>query len=506
MSLPDIMINKPLPTISNMEIDTEVLDPISSSNQEVVFQIPKNGILDGGSFISMAVRVPSGQANALVDANGVSNAFLPCNTGIYGLIRSAQLTIGSKVIASNEDFGHYATMMRQFETPEHRSFVEQVKAGNSLDRYGGLVGQGLGRLTPKDLVVITEANDNTASLETPQFIRPTDNDSSTPVFSVPLSFLIPMMRSRQLPVFAIKETCYLRIQFNTQTHGTQAGASYGNICCFSDMNGNGNPQADITPVPSLANIKFYSDHLYYPESVMNATLAQMASEKGMNMVYEDIVLTNTQIQQGADPTAPAINTVSVERQIAVSGKVVRNILIQQKNVGQNHSLLGAYLSHTTTANDDYNFRINDSRYYDRNLENPCMKYNELSKVRSKPLQVPPQMYSGNPESNKQRADGRATGNSVFIGLVNGVQLPDGSNTPASFRQDQLQRTSHYLGVDLTTTGFNVLGNGKRIGVKPIILQYNKKVCANDRGAVEMRIYSNVERVLMFKNGTAMVSA
>ena len=92
MSLPDIMINKPLPTISNMEIDTEVLDPISSSNQEVVFQIPKNGILDGGSFLSMAVRVPSGQANALVDANGISNAFLPCNTGIYGLIRSAQLT------------------------------------------------------------------------------------------------------------------------------------------------------------------------------------------------------------------------------------------------------------------------------------------------------------------------------------------------------------------------------------------------------------------------------
>ncbi len=506
MSLPDIMINKPLPTISNMEIDTEVLDPISSSNQEVVFQIPKNGVLDGGSFVSLAVRIPT-DAN-IISNTGRSNAFLPLETGIYGLIRSAQLTIGSKVIASNEDFGHYATMMRKFETPEHRAYVEQVKAGNSVDRYGGLVGSttGRGRVCPKDLQVVIDATDGTGELETPLFIRPTDNDATTPVFSVPLSFLIPMMRSRQLPVFALKETCYLRIQFNTQTHGTTAGNTYGNICCFGNMTAGAGIPANVNVVPSLPNIKFYSDHLYYPENVMNETIAQMASEKGMNMVYEDLVLTNTQIQAGANPTAPNSVTTSVERQVAVSGKVVRNLMIQQKRVGHRHSLLGQYLSYTTTLNDDYNFRINDNRYYDRNLENPCMKYNELAKVRSKPLQVPPQMYSANNDSNKQRTDGRADGNSVFTGLINKIQLPNNSNTPASFSTNGLQRTSHYIGVDLTTTGFNVLGNGKKIGVKPIILQYNKKGVNNDAVATEMRIYANVERVLMFKDGNVIVSA
>jgi len=501
MSLPDILNVKPLPTISNMEIDTEILDPISSSNQEVVFQIPKNGILDGGSFVSLAVRVPSGLANALVNADGNSNAFLPMNTGIYGLIRSAQLTIGSKVIASNDDFGHYATMMRQFETPEHRAYVEQVKAGNSLDRYGGI---GSGRLTPKDLDVVTEANDNTARLETPDFIRPTDNDASTPVFSVPLSFLIPMMRSRQLPLFAIKEHAYLRIQFNSQTAGQRGNATYGAICCFGDMNGNGAPQALITPVPSLPNIKFYSDHLYYPEAIMNQTLAQINSDKGMNFVYEDMVLTNTQLQQGTNPVAPAISTTAVERQIAVSGKTVRNIMVQQKPVGMDSSVLGQYISHTSTANDDYNFRINDSRYYDRNVENPALKYNELAKVINKPLQVPSQMYSANASSSKQRADGLQSANSVYIGGINTHVLPTG--VAASFVQDQLCRTSHYFGVDLTTSGFNVLGNGKKIGVKPILLQYNRKNTNNDRGAVEMRIYSNVERVMMIKGGAVMVSA
>ena len=44
--LPDILNVKTLPTIDNMEIKTEVLDPITATNNEVVFQIPRNGILD----------------------------------------------------------------------------------------------------------------------------------------------------------------------------------------------------------------------------------------------------------------------------------------------------------------------------------------------------------------------------------------------------------------------------------------------------------------------------
>ena len=57
MSVPEILNvkNNVLPTVSNMEIKTEILDPISSSVSECVFQIPKNGILDGGSFVSLAM-------------------------------------------------------------------------------------------------------------------------------------------------------------------------------------------------------------------------------------------------------------------------------------------------------------------------------------------------------------------------------------------------------------------------------------------------------------------
>ena len=111
MSLPDILSVKTLPTIENMDIQSTVLDPITISDTEAVFQIPKVGILDGGSMVTLAVTT----------ATGVSDAFLPVKTGIYGLIKSAHLLVGAKEIASCEDVGFYETMVSQFSTPEHRA-------------------------------------------------------------------------------------------------------------------------------------------------------------------------------------------------------------------------------------------------------------------------------------------------------------------------------------------------------------------------------------------------
>tara|TARA_R110002012_G_scaffold259545_1_gene441093 strand:+ start:121 stop:1575 length:1455 start_codon:yes stop_codon:yes gene_type:complete len=481
-TLPDILNVKTLPTISNMEIKTEVLDPITSSTSEIVFQIPKNGILDGGSFVSLAITT----------ASGVSDAFLPLQTGIHGLIKSAFLMSGSKVIASTEDYGHYATMIRQFETPEHRAYVEQVKSGNSMDRFSE-IDTATGRIMPKDLQYNTFAVDNTATAVVPTFIKPTDNDNTTPVFSVPLSQLIPFMRSRQLPLFAMKENVFLRLILNTQSTTTD-----GTICCFPDSSAS---SGIITP--SFNNIKFYSDHLYYPQDTMNATTKAIYSDGGLSYIYEDSLLTTHQLPEVADPTSPAITEQKIERDIAVSGKVVRSILISEKETGASHNLLGLYHSEADLTDREYNFRINEQRYYDRDVKTPSMKYTELSKVMVKPLQVPQQLYSLDADTNKSNADNTLNQNSVYIGKIEGHQLPNGTNTA---RTTDIRGMSHYTGVDLTTTGFNVLGNGKRIGVKPIVYQCTEKRTAGKNQAREIRFYSNVERVITIKNGDVVVSA
>ena len=480
--LPEILKVQTLPTISNMEIKTEVLDPITSSTSEIVFQIPKNGILDGGSFVSLAVTT----------ASGVSDAFFPLQTGIHGLVKSAFLMSGSKVIASTEDYGHYATMLRQFETPEHRAYVEQVKSGNSMDRFTS-IDNATGRIMPKDLQYNTFANDDSARAVVPSFIKPTDSDATTPVFSVPLSQLIPFMRSRQLPLFAMKENVFLRLILNTQV-----GRTDGKICCFTSGSGS---SGVITP--SFTNIKFYSDHLYYKDGSMEATQKAIFSDNGLSYIYEDSVLTTHQLPAVTDPASPAITEQKVERDIAVSGKVVRSILISEKPTNDSHNLLGQYYSEADTTDREYNFRINEQRYYDRDIKTPSMKYNELSKVMSKPLQVPQQLYSLDADTNKANADNTLNQNSVYIGQIEAYQLPNATNTS---RLTDIRGHSHYTGVDLTTTGFNVLGNGKRIGVKPIVYQCTEKRTEGKQGAREIRFYSNVERVITIKNGDVQVSA
>ncbi len=480
--LPDILNVKTLPTVNNMEIKTEVLDPITATNNEVVFQIPKNGILDGGSFVSLAVRT----------ATGVSDAFLPLKTGIHGLIKNAYLMSGSKIIASTEEYGHYQTMVRQFETPDHREYVEQIKSGNSVDRFNE-VGTTTGRIMAKDLKYTTFAEDNTAECEVPSFIKPTDSDGNTPVFSVPLSHIIPFMRSRQLPLYAMKENVFLRIVFNTQS-----GRDDGTICCFPDSSASSG-----VVVPSLPNIKFYSDHLYYDDGSMEGTRKSIFSENGLTYLYEDTILTNTQIPSIANPAAGSISEQRVERDIAVSGRTVRSLLIAEKNQGESSKILGNYFSDCFTTDDSINYRINEQRIYDRDLSNPALKHNELTNVMGKPLQVPNQLYSFDSDTNKAVVDNALNQQSTYIGKIEGYQMPKADNSDGVA---ELRATSHYVGIDLTTTGMNVLGNGMRIGVKPIIVSKTLRRPHDSEKARELRCWASVERLITIRNGEVILSA
>ena len=113
------------------------------------------------------------------------------------------------------------------------------------------------------------------------------------------------------------------------------------------------------------------------------------------------------------------------------------------------------------------------------------------------------MYSLEPDTLKSARDHTLNQNSMYIGQIEAYQLPNGTNTD---RTNDIRGLSHYTGVDLTTTGFNVLGNGKRVGVKPITYQALYKRTQDKRAARTLRFFSNVERVITIKNGDVVVSA
>jgi hypothetical protein len=482
-NLPQILNVATIPSIENMNIKTEVLDPITITQSQAVFQIPKTGILDGGSMVQLGVL-----------ADPVN--FFPLNTGIHGLIKSVFLKIGGKVLASNQDYAHYTTMMRQFETPEHRAYVDMVKSGAIGDRWSQETDS---RLIYRDMTATGNAG-ATRNLNPPTFLRPTLDEATTPLFSVPLSTLVPMMRSRQLPLMALKEHVYLEINFNSQ-----AANAPGKITCV-----NQGQDAQSAVSVSLNNIKFISDHLYYTSEKMDNLLQQTMSQNGLSFLYEDLLLTNANVPALAG--LAGVQEQPIERKIAVSGKTVRNIMVADKNVGQTHAFLGDYVSTDLVKPSSYNFRINDQLVYDRSPKEAPRKYNELAQVLNKPLMVPNQIYSFDVDSDKSRADGRVNQNSVFIGQVAGHQMPNATTTANA---NDIRSTSHYIGYDATTTGFNVLGNGAQVGVKPILFQktYTRQAdqggppqVSGQNSARELRIFCGIEKAAVIKNGEITLTA
>lgn len=484
-SLPEILSVKPMSTVENMTIKTEVLDPINISQSECTFQLSRNGILDGGSFVSLAVTCAAG-------------GFLPLDAGIYSLVKSAHLLIGGKEIASCTDCGHYESMVSKFTTPEHRAFVDSVKSGRTGARYNE-VDEASGRIMPTDLVYTNFSADATATAVVAPQLKPGTTAASTPVFSVPLSSLIPMMKSRPLPLFAIQENVFIRLVFRQQS---AAAGDVGNICCFPA----GHAGSTAVSV-ATSEVKFYSDHLYYEDATMEDLSRQVYSENGLSYLYEDQILTVAQIPAVANPGADQVSEQSVERDIAVAGRTVRSLLVQERftnaTANRGHDILGKYHASTLDTDDEYNFRINEIRVYDRDVSRPSQKFTELSQVFNVPLQVPSQLYSMDVDSNKQETDKKPDQNTVYIGQIEGHQLPDETNAG---RDSDIRGTSHMIGLDLTTGGLNVLGNGRQVGSKPIIIQKKLKRTNNREGAREMRIYASVERLMTLRAGKVIVSA
>ncbi len=474
MSLPSILDVKPLPSVDTMSIKTEQLEPQTINNSIATFQLPRTGTLDAGSMLNVAVTVPTAV---------VGSAFFPLVTGANSIIKSASLKVGNKVIAQNDNYAYHRTMMRQFQTPDSRAFIGQIREGSSGDR---IAVTPEGRVAFRDLVTTTAVQVVDDDAKVPGHIKPTDSDSTTPVFSLALSDLIPMMKSRQLPLFAIKDHVYLEIEFN----------SSADIVCTTD--GVAAPAVTI----SKPNVKFIYDGLYYSEGQEQAVMSASQSSEGLTFLYEDLITTIASVPSVGAITQRTDQTL--ERELALSGKQVRSIFVQE-NSNAGSDVLGKFVSGGRGIPTTINYLINDQRVYDRDIESVTQKYEELSIAAGRPLMVASQMYSYDTDADKSSATQAPNQNSVYVGKIEGRQRPGVDNTDA-FSEKDLRATSSYEGLDLTKDGLNRLGNSTLISVKPIRLLRTYHRTPEDNDPITLRAFASVEKVMVIRNGEVTVSA
>ena len=465
--LPDVLNVKPLNFSESMSIDTNILDPIIVNNNFTRFVLERKGILDVGSVFTFSVHPVSA---------GDGKCFLPVKTGIHALIKKAVLKVGAKTLATSDEYGTYQTIKRAFKTNEEKEQKDLVKVGSSDVMQPD--NQGTGKYQMKSAVysaIDTALDDPSVRLRT--------STTECPVFQVRLSELFPMMRSVQLPLQFINDDVSIEITFNTQS-STQEG-----IIALFESGYSGDKSISV----GTQNVKFLANYLNYSDDRMGGVASQVLSAQGLVMPYEDIILTSTSIPAlTSAPTGTDVVKQDVIRDIGVSGKNVRSILVH--NHASSNALMGKYSSDAFNVPEEYNFRINDKRVYSRNVVNEARKSNQLKDVFSTNINCLAAEYSNDPLTNKQVGNQPVNNNIIS------------ANTFHGHSQSDLQGRMHFTGVDLSTSPLQQIGAGTQVGQKPVehILQLNRT--AQNNAARSLKYYSMVERLMTIKGGQVLVSS
>ena len=176
--LPDVLNVKPLPSIQTMNVDTNILDPIVVNQSLARFVLEKKGILDVGSSFTFSL---------VCDAGAVDKCFLPIRTGVHSVVKRAILRIGTKIIATSDDYPYYQTMKRMFKTNEERFQKDSVKHGTADVVQPDNQGTGFYQL--KSAVY----SDATTALADPA-LRITNSELECPIFQIKLHATIGISR------------------------------------------------------------------------------------------------------------------------------------------------------------------------------------------------------------------------------------------------------------------------------------------------------------------------
>ena len=466
-AIPESLMTRPMATVSTMNIETSVLEPTLINSTFARFVLERKGILDTGSVLKLQVTT--------ADAVG---GWLPIKTGIHAAIERATLRIGSKIVATSDQYSHYQTIRRAFKTTEEKSLKDMVKIG-TLDAVAPSPAQD-GTIALKDCLYSTG---NVAGTQISQYAL-TDSATTTPEFSIKISELFPMMRNVQLPLYLINEPCSIEVTFRSQADG-DVGVLAGVPA------GGGTTAASVVP----GSVQFLADYLTYDDDRMGKTAAMVMSQQGMVMPYEDVVLTTSQFPAVADPGAGAVATQSITRDLGLSGMSVKSVVVGMGTDPKDDQLVGLYKSEAFPVDDSVQVRINDRQMFPRELTRVTQKQHQLSEVFNTDISIHSAEYSFNLATDKSAVDRTISNRMVSAACTLGGR-----------GQSVLEGSQYFLGFDLTTDPMGAPGSGQRVGQKPIQMLHTLRRTTASRSARQVKYYAVVEKQMTLRGGQVSVSA
>ncbi len=428
---PSILNIKSMETNTLMRVESDILEPLTFSQSECVFELQPKGFLHPGS--SVMVSLDAGSTEALKDA------FPYTNVGIHSLVRRAVLrTTAGRVINDTDDWNNLQAVRSLFVQNSINKEREQFLSGRQTDfdlyydansdvqaSFYGL-GNGL-ELNRSTGDVAVSGREGLSS-------RPVIRNRAEPEFQLKLHDLFNYCRAgNQIPLFLLpNERVQVVLYWSKELEDRLALPS---------------PSAGGSFQIRKQDCKFIADYTFYSGEIMEKFRDEFA--QGLTFSYTDYLLSKQSVSQ-----AGALNNV---RNLGGNGMVVDSILWSMNiDVFGDNSLLGKYTGETPVAlggagNLDVNVLttnlfMNSEFLYPQNLTNPARQFHNLKEAEGMVPFVSRTLYSG--QGNEAMSDG----NSVqFEGRGQATDL-GGKFFHQGFRTSGLSTRVDNRGIDLHMSG------------------------------------------------------
>lgn len=456
----------------SVRLESDILEPSSSSESHALFTLRKAGILSNDSRILLP----------LYASNGTTR--LTCFGGAYAVIQRATLRTSNGVVIAQTDDAHFLASMRNHFVPQEiRSKVGKYKNGcynnysynSDSNGYKGVVS--LEDTTGGDQLARDKLGQ--ASADRVEYV-------------ISLQELFPELFPYSIPLFALEGNVQLALDFaDNGATGYRGVASDGNNANIGDVS------------IDLPNLKFISDHIFMDQPIFDRIIAMSRTQQGLVIPYGDYQLVTATHSAGTAPGANAKSSLKYTDNIGMAGMRLKHLLIHNQLVAGDsqpttyQKVTGKFGSSDSLAGvggQQFQFNINNENYYNQNLETQEF-FKELIDVYGYAPSIPYPVYT----TIGSVGDGTLGDTTSYAFNKN---LVDDENFYGTPLRTALCGQACFAGVNFcnplnrSNTGFN----GIEVGNAPITIQYQRDYTADNNHSVQTRYFACIERLMALKNG------
>jgi len=362
-----------------MDVRTEKLDPIVSNAYSYTFRFDTSAYLDKNTMLLFKPKAKTGE--------GANNLRLNCFNGGLGAIQSVELRIGDFVVQRIDNVNTWSTLNHLYsQTPGVQDKKLSAYLQNNL-KYDVISAQGTPSSDNVGVIAVDGAKSginfgrsDTRAGAAVNNCKIEEAASSNQLVGIPLGMLLPMLNTRDLPLFLFTAyKIHLTVEFSplSSNFANKIGAPSATLAAAD---------GDI----EFSDVNLLVDYLVFPSRVQESVREKTQSAGGYVMDFINV----ENIQKTlADATA---NTEQQsEFRINVINQEVHYVQMfkQFTSYADNNNKVLLGQRSDSVSIEEYQVNVNGIDMYNFGfIFNPVEQYNQLSYVLGRDVQVPAPYY------------------------------------------------------------------------------------------------------------------